>query len=307
MKPMMELKKKKLLVGGLFFTLLLILLMSFNYVIPSFADDKETAPAPADGKRYIGQQGGDWAKTGAKELRGVVKGYDTKTAPLLQGAAIKREDIAYSLKVSFEPPTFEKLETGFQRIHMKEAGTGKELLYMEGTPGVPRLPAYSVVFPAPKGKKVIGVRAVPSGEFTRVDGTYNIECVQQPFPTDDTEIHEPTLPDQDIYGSNNPFPDREAGGLNNQISKGYEMLFATFCPIRYYPGSGEVYYCSGAIFELITTELEAGPASSRGVFGPIPSRLPPKPEALDEVLSFGRKHGVSNKVSENIKHTYIDK
>jgi|GEM_PF-5079350 hypothetical protein len=289
-------KRIKIVKKGYAVGLFILALGTLFIAPPSFAASDKGADAAPD-KREMGHRV-NWQKAGG-ELQAVLKEHAKDTQPAVLGT-IQEESLPCFIEVSFSAPKFEQANAGYERIVINESGTGEPLSYWDGEPGTPRLPIWPVKLLPPNRREIVGVRVIPT-ELTLVEGTHKIECVQKPMPTDEPENPELTLPDPEIYTSDEPFPSYQAGNVMVQRMKGYDIFFVNLCPIQYMPASGAVSYYGKMRVELITkASLAAEKAMVKeGNLGPIPDRIEPDLNALGDVLSI-----VDNKADKKIEDTY---
>ncbi|MCG2705885.1 MAG: C25 family cysteine peptidase, partial [Candidatus Omnitrophica bacterium] len=129
---------------------------------------------------------------------------------------------------------------GYQHIEM-------EGLYSVGNPGEPVLPVKGINVLIPAGKEIKGSEVI-LGEKITLPGKYNIEPAQKPVPLSYEGEVEKTLPKEEIYNSNNPYPKEKKEKITTQKTRGYEVAIFKLCPIEYIPQEGKLsYYKSIAI------------------------------------------------------------
>lgn len=145
-------------------------------------------------------------------------------------------------------------------------------------PGEPVLPVRTARILIPYGEEVQEVKVVAGNE--KYLGSLSIRPGQNPVPigfTDNctgcnpednwTTTPELNLLNEDVYGSENPYPSEAYSVLGVQKKHGYEILYINLYPIKYIPKTGDAYS-----FEAFDVEVTTAPVETldRGLFRGLP-------------------------------------
>ncbi len=113
-----------------------------------------------------------------------------------------------------------------------------------GNAGQPALPSRGASILLPYGTEVESIEIV-AGERTVLGDGYLVEPVAQQIKLSAMPT-EPVLPvpDQQIYSSDQPFPEAMYRNIGTQVFRGYNTLVLRLQPVRYIPTTGELSYCT---------------------------------------------------------------
>ena len=126
---------------------------------------------------------------------------------------------------------------------------------MNGTVGEPSLPWQSVSLMLPPTTEATAIHVVLS-DFMEMEGQYNLMPTQRTRPISDDSpfVFEK---DEDLYRSNEAYPDKTFNTVSTQILNGVSFAFSGFTPVKYKPASGQVSYAQTV---TVTVEYEASRA-----------------------------------------------
>ena len=148
-------------------------------------------------------------------------------------------DETISVTYTFERPQIQKTALGaeiYDRIIMPGAPN-------EGVFGHPLLPATGAEILLPHNSEVAGINIV-YGDRILLGSDYAIEPAGRPIPLSKigTGVAVIPVPDEAIYGSDNPYPGVLYENIGPQRYRGYDILILKLNPVEYKPLSGELYY-----------------------------------------------------------------
>ena len=109
-----------------------------------------------------------------------------------------------------------------------------------GAPEMPVLPFKTAFILIPYGEEVQDIQVIPGKEVYL--GEFYIEPSQEPVPISFKGPIEPTLPNEEIYNSENVFPEEVYSKVAVQGMRGYQILILNLYPVRYLPKTKEVSY-----------------------------------------------------------------
>ncbi|MCX7703468.1 MAG: PKD domain-containing protein [Planctomycetota bacterium] len=182
-------------------------------------------------------------------------------------AGIARED-ENSIEIIYKIPGCE-LRTIDATSQAKRIFVGNAYHY-DAEPGKPAMPVIPSLVMLPKGRTVDAVR-VSLGEKASLMGEHFIEVSQQPYPISWTGDKSETQPDNNIYGSNNPYPEKPYQFLGVQRRRGVAFALVNLFPVVYRPLSGKVEYYKTISLKIVT-RLERPDESSPLNYRPDPVR-----------------------------------
>ena len=115
-----------------------------------------------------------------------------------------------------------------------------ETTVSNGTVGEPLLPWQSVSLMLPQNTEATAIHVTLS-DFVELEGQYNLLPAQKPRPISDNSLFV-FEKNEDLYRSNEVYPDKEFNHVNTQILNGVSFAFGGFTPVKYKPASGKVSY-----------------------------------------------------------------
>jgi len=134
-------------------------------------------------------------------------------------------------------------------------------------PGEPVLPVRTARILIPYGEEVQEVKVVPGNE--KYLGTVSIRPGQNSVPIGFTEnctgcnpeeswgaTPDLSLLNEEIYGSETPYPEAAYSVLGVQKKHGYQILYVNLYPIKYIPKTGEAYSFGAFDVEVTTAPRE---------------------------------------------------
>ena len=130
-----------------------------------------------------------------------------------------------------------------------------ETTVSNGTVGEPLLPWQSVSLMLSQNTEATAIHVTLS-DFVELEGQYNLLPAQKPRPISDNSpfVFEKN---EDLYRSNEVYPDKEFNHVNTQILNGVSFAFGGFTPVKYKPASGKVSYAQTV---TVTVEYQASRA-----------------------------------------------
>ncbi len=142
-------------------------------------------------------------------------------------------DNILKLNYKFSAPVIET-GNGFDIVTIPDL----ELTYV---PTEPMLPFKTTNILMPPNTEIAGIEVETYGQI-ELEGIYNINYALEPVPIipDPPEIE--TVPDPDIYGSNDPYPSGLFELVSVESFRGYEIAIMNIFPVQYLPASGIVQY-----------------------------------------------------------------
>jgi predicted outer membrane repeat protein len=168
------------------------------------------------------------------------------------------------LTVSFPPP--EIIKTGrYHQVRMEGLDT-------MGNAGLPLLPVKPVRILLPYLSEKESVSIIP-GEKIAIKGKYTVEPAQKPVPLSHGGPAERTKPDQKVYGSSTPYPQKLSHEVGVQTEKGYRFLMVNLHPVEYVPSRSQLSYYTEMTVKVTVRRAAATPQWT----------LPPEPEAAEEI------------------------
>ena len=129
---------------------------------------------------------------------------------------------------------------------------------LSGGAGMPRLPVIPARVLIPAGCEVDSIRVV-QGRQIPIDGKFNVECAQQPFPLVPGVKPKATMPDRKVYDSDTPYPPSPYTVVGVQKKRGASVLLVNLNPVEYRPASARLSYR-----ESMSLEVKFRPAKERG-------------------------------------------
>ncbi len=125
-------------------------------------------------------------------------------------------------------------QNGFDKISWKTEHTTQEI-------GKPELPVYRVSYILPVDAVVTGV-TFKNKNKQKLDGSYYLYPVQEPIPTDNSKEVKFSAPDNKIYESNTPYPNKLYDIESNRFLQGYHIVTLLIYPFEYIPKSRTLNY-----------------------------------------------------------------
>lgn len=128
-----------------------------------------------------------------------------------------------------------------------------------GEPGQPSLPWIGSALLLPLGEEAqqLEVKLSNPQVFTLAKPVQHLQP-QYPFSH---PAPQPVAADQQIYGTDDPYPAQAHNGINTQFLSGHPINFTAICPFIYKPASGElVFYHNVSITVKTTTSASASAA-----------------------------------------------
>ncbi|MBE0432881.1 hypothetical protein IBX73_05365 [candidate division WOR-3 bacterium] len=156
--------------------------------------------------------------------------------------------------ISFEHSTSVK-QVDFSRNQIQlETADGYTKVRMDGCEitgivGAPELPMKAFTAALPLGAEDIRVEIIGT-ETTILDGEYFLSCAQPPVVLSQSEITRIVPPDEDIYTSNLPYPERiiEVRGIGTFDN--HQICELVFHPVQYMPETGKLLHHEAIRFRL---------------------------------------------------------
>lgn len=216
--------RKLILKYGIFLISFLVLLLSFNNLAYS-----------AEEKGKIGRT--EWNKAGDTLYTSLGSPYkaDKAKEDILQvSGSLKETGEDCSHQTFFKEPICKKKD-GYHSISLP----GLDTWY--GTPGAPQIPVKTVRLLIPYGQEAVRVKVIP-GPTQEIEGKYLLEPTQKPVPISQLDKAELTLPDPEIYKSDNLYPSIPCGDAFIQRKRGYTILIVNLFPVEYRPKSRRIFY-----------------------------------------------------------------
>ncbi|MCK4255555.1 hypothetical protein KAX35_01600, partial [candidate division WOR-3 bacterium] len=137
------------------------------------------------------------------------------------------------LRYDFSEPYLEKIGE-YDRVFI-------EGLITTADPGSPMLPIKGAKILLPAGE-VLSEVEVSVGDKVILSGNYMIEPGQKYYPLSYTGPYEATLPDDNIYGLDSPYPENIYEVISVQSKFGYNILILNLFPVEYILKNGQVAY-----------------------------------------------------------------
>jgi len=139
---------------------------------------------------------------------------------------------------------------------------------IEGLPqydvaGLPVLPFKTAKILLPFGIQFEYVRAI-SGKKMSLLGSYLVEYGQESLPLSGVKSPDASgtnFPNETVYGSSEPFPNRLYSDVSVQSKMGYKILLLNLYPVEYIPKTGELFYYESIRLEVKVT-LDNGSETS---------------------------------------------
>ena len=128
-----------------------------------------------------------------------------------------------------------------------------------GSPGEPILPYKTIRILVPQSKEV-EILSIKSYEQKTLDGEFNLDYGRTLTPIGQAPS-KPTIPNQEIYSSTDPFPSSPYSEISEQHYRGYKILILTLHPVQYIPQRGKLLY-----FETMTLNVNLKETSDNSLF-----------------------------------------
>ena len=149
------------------------------------------------------------------------------------GSEVTQASNLLTIDFSFPPPLMVSKLGGYYSVSMG----GLPNLENPGEPVLPFKPAKILM---PQGRSVKSVEVSASSSVTLKD-KYFIEYALTPQPLL-ANANVKDQPNEEIYRSENPFPDSLVSQGSYQYLRGYQILILNLYPVRYIPATGELSY-----------------------------------------------------------------
>jgi hypothetical protein len=107
--------------------------------------------------------------------------------------------------------------------------------------GKPELPVYRVSYVLPVDAVVTGV-SFKNKSKQKLDGSFYLYPVQEPIPTDNSKDVKFTVPDSEVYESNQPYPNNIYEIESDRFLQGYHIITLIINPFEYIPKSRTLNY-----------------------------------------------------------------
>ena len=137
----------------------------------------------------------------------------------------------------FEKPLVDRViidENSYNRVIMSDVSCG-------GNIGYPSLPQKEVKILLPLSSKLIDIDVSP-GEKVFLGSGFFIEPVVEPVPILSADLNKISINIEDVYVSENIFPENLFNTVGTYNFRGYEILVLSLNPVQYIPATGELYY-----------------------------------------------------------------
>ena len=105
--------------------------------------------------------------------------------------------------------------------------------------GSPQLPVKIISYVLPYNSTVTGINVSVTQQ--KLEGNYYIYPAQPPRRLDGSEPPPFVEPNQEIYNSNNPYPNKTVEIINDGYTHGYHVVTVAIYPVVYYPIDREIY------------------------------------------------------------------
>ncbi|MDR0618538.1 MAG: C25 family cysteine peptidase [Bacteroidales bacterium] len=105
--------------------------------------------------------------------------------------------------------------------------------------GNPQLPVKTISYVIPYNATVTGINVSISQQ--KLDGDYYIFPAQQPRRLDGSSAPPFVEPNQAVYGSSAPYPDKAAEIVSDGYTHGYHVVTVAIYPVVYNPADKEIY------------------------------------------------------------------
>ncbi len=123
-----------------------------------------------------------------------------------------------------------------------------------GKPGLPVLPYRTAKILIPFDSEVSDVE-ISCAEKVTLPGSYMIEPGEQPVPFSFEGPVEPTPPDELVYQSSTPFPEKTYSDWSLQCKHGYRFIMLNLHPVEYLPVLGRISYYPRITARIYTTAV----------------------------------------------------
>ena len=156
-----------------------------------------------------------------------------------------------SVSYSFDRPVVERVMVGdtvYDRVFLPGAPCS-------GNHGEPCLPAKGSYILLPQNTKITDIRVI-TGEKVSLGSGYNVMPVQQPVPLSQMDSAQFTVPDRNIYNSDQLFPGELFDIVGTYRFRGYEILVLMLHPVQYLPVIGDLFYYKDLAVSVGTMEDE---------------------------------------------------
>jgi len=130
--------------------------------------------------------------------------------------------------------------------------------------GLPVLPFKTAKILLPFGIQFEYVRAI-SGKKMPLLGSYLVEYGQEPLPLSSVkspDASKTNFPNETVYSSSEPFPNRLYSDVSVQSKMGYKILLLNLYPVEYIPKTGELFYYESIRLEVKVTLENRGETSA---------------------------------------------
>ncbi|MBU4194348.1 MAG: hypothetical protein KKF66_05060, partial [Actinobacteria bacterium] len=142
------------------------------------------------------------------------------------------------------PPTSFEISLDFPELEITDNGDGTDTLHLEGYPcsmdvGLPAIPSKTLSISVPPGMRADSLEVTRS-DWKALPGAHAIRWGQPPAPSteDFNPLPAPAPADQEVYGSDSPYPDQPVSLDGTGMMRKYSMARVKVTPVRYRPHSG---------------------------------------------------------------------
>ncbi len=117
-------------------------------------------------------------------------------------------------------------------------------------PGAPELPVKAVMVALPLGAKITGITILDT-ETEFLDGEHLLACAQPPVILSQDEITQRAEPDENIYASDQPYPENIIELRGEGIYGDYQICELLVYPLQYKPKSMKLIYHRSVSFRIM--------------------------------------------------------
>jgi len=200
---------------------------------------------------YAFADAGQWRAAPGLSCQGSITGiYSDTGGSLIMSAVESANTDTIKIHYAVPEPIFETLSgQEINGVNTQKCILGNAELV--GEPGEPLMPMIRSRVILPKGRTVDSIKISPV-ESVELDGEYLLAYATKPCPLSSTNI-EPTFASDEIYGSDDTFPNKDYSLVSIQDRCGVSIAIIECYPLSYKPLSGSVKYYKEYILEVETT------------------------------------------------------